>query len=191
MLKQLCCLFTSQKKKDHYLKWLHFINGHNHLAKSSYIESYYRLKYRFTKLDLIELLQKKKQKQTTVVPVELLSAIYRRPVLCFVASTSEFYCCWKRACIHFLLLIRTSTKIHTQASLWGPNLSVSLSHQFLFSLLCFPVSAPSFPSMDLSVFRGSLILGFKKWVTYSVICVCLCLCALHHLKFHISPYFPS
>uniref|UniRef100_A0A667YIG4 Leucine rich pentatricopeptide repeat containing n=1 Tax=Myripristis murdjan TaxID=586833 RepID=A0A667YIG4_9TELE len=48
------------------------------------------------------------------------------------------------------------------------SLSVSPSHLFLFSLLCFPVSAPSFPSMDLSVFRGSLILESASYFLYNV-----------------------
>uniref|UniRef100_A0A667YB53 Leucine rich pentatricopeptide repeat containing n=1 Tax=Myripristis murdjan TaxID=586833 RepID=A0A667YB53_9TELE len=56
------------------------------------------------------------------------------------------------------------------------SLSVSPSHLFLFSLLCFPVSAPSFPSMDLSVFRGSLILDNCSMCVCVCVCVFVCVC---------------
>lgn len=43
-------------------------------------------------------------------------------------------------------------------------IGLSLFFPVIMICLLFPVSDPSFPSLDLGVFRSSLILGFKKWV---------------------------
>uniref|UniRef100_A0A671Y9L4 Leucine rich pentatricopeptide repeat containing n=1 Tax=Sparus aurata TaxID=8175 RepID=A0A671Y9L4_SPAAU len=69
-----------------------------------------------------------------------------------------------------------------------PFLCLSLSS--LLGPLCFPVSDPSFPSLDLGLFRGSLILGFRSDKLaneiYShdncslCVSVCLCVCACSH-----------
>uniref|UniRef100_A0A667YUN4 Leucine rich pentatricopeptide repeat containing n=1 Tax=Myripristis murdjan TaxID=586833 RepID=A0A667YUN4_9TELE len=56
------------------------------------------------------------------------------------------------------------------------SLSVSPSHLFLFSLLCFPVSAPSFPSMDLSVFLTDTVGNEMHSQDNCSMCVCVCVC---------------
>uniref|UniRef100_A0A673WYI8 Leucine rich pentatricopeptide repeat containing n=1 Tax=Salmo trutta TaxID=8032 RepID=A0A673WYI8_SALTR len=66
----------------------------------------------------------------------------------------------------------------------GNQTSLVYSSECLF-LTPSPVSAPSFPALDLSTFRGSLIQGFRShypettfYVLVSIcVCVCVCVCA--------------
>ncbi len=91
---------------------------------------------------------------------------------CSVANSTNVWVCaihvqwfWVLQ-LKFLLLFHISSHCKPHGSIHMKTsccclFSFFLSHHFC---LYFPVLDPSFPSLDLSLFRGSLILGFRKWV---------------------------